>query len=431
MISRAVILGALLPNVAIAQGTRVDDAALVRGIEAFIAPLATRELSGTLLVARGSRIVYEKSFGFANHELGVPFTATTPTNVASLTKPLTIIITSRLAEARKLSVNDTVAKWLPEYVHGSKMTIAQLLNHSAGVAHRVLPSDPIEPKTTAEMVAAANASPLLFQPGERSVYSSGGFAILAAVLERVAGKSYDELLQEHVASPVGAHVIRHTSRRSFLPGRASAVIPVGESVMNAAPTDLSYLVGGGSVFTTPRDLFAVMNGLVEGAYGMAARVALVRNNGMHWNGVTSGYRAFADWQPTDSLTVILAANSHTGALDLLRNAIPRIAAGERLDPPAVPTFRGVPLTAAARSRLEGLYDTGGGSVQTVRFASPSLALFGDRALIAMDDFTFVSTADYARVVFAAGAAGAVSEIRWGAGTWTTTGADGPRFARKP
>jgi len=131
-----------LPVTLSGQGTHgIDDSELVRRIETYVAPLAAHELSGTLLVARGNRVLVERSFGFANYELRVPFTPATPTNVASITKPLTIIIVSRFAEAKRLSVNDTVSKWLPEYVHGSRMTITQLLNHRArlqGASHSLL-----------------------------------------------------------------------------------------------------------------------------------------------------------------------------------------------------------------------------------------------------------------------------------------------------
>ncbi len=310
------------------------------------------------------------------------------------------------------------------------MTIAQLLNHRAGVPHRVLPDEnQTEPKTTADMVQAANKVPLLFTPGEKSVYSSGGFAILAAVLERVSGKSYDALLQEHVAAPVGAHMIRHADRRELLAGRATPVIPIGNGVLNAPLSDLSFLVGGGSVYTTPRDLLAVMNGVVSGTYGHAAREALWRPDGLHWNGLTNGYRAFADWRASDSLVVIIEANAHTGAIDLLRGVIPRLADGERLPPAEVPPYKAVALSSAAQKRIAGDYDTGGGSISTLKFYSPSVALFGDRAMVALNDSTFYSTADYAKVVFVSGANGEVSELRWGSGTWATKGEEGPRFAR--
>ena len=410
---------------------RPSDDELVRRVESYVAPLAPHELSGTLLVARGGRVLVERSFGYANYELGVPFTPTTPTNVASINKPLTIIITTRLVEARRLSVDDTVSKWLPNYIYGSRMTVTQLLNHRAGVPHRLIPdAAQTEPKTADDMVRAANAMPLLFEPGSREMYSSGGYAILAAVLEHVTGKSYDALLQEMVAQPVGARTIRHTSSRELLPGRAMSAIPLGTTVLNAPLRDLSFLVGGGSVFTTPRDLFLVIRGVVNGVYGAAVRTALHDSSGMNWNGVTNGYRAFADWIPSDSLIVIFTGNTHTGAIDLLRRAIPQIAAGASLKPPEVPQVIPVSLSAPARARLEGNYDTGGGSVSAVKFISPAVVLFGDRALVPLNDSTLYSFADYARVSFTSNAAGKVEAIQWGAGTWGT-GELGPRFARLP
>ena len=168
---------------------------------------------------------------------------------------------------------------------------------------------------------------------------------------------------------------------------------MGTTVINAPLRDLSFLVGAGSVYTTPRDVFEVMQGLVRGTYGAIARGALVRPTGMTWNGVTNGFRAFADWRSSDSLSVLFFGNSHVGAIDLLRRDIPRIAAGERVQAPVAPTIVTVALSVAQRERLSGDYDTGGGSLSRVSFLSPSLMLFGDRALVATSDSTFFSTAD--------------------------------------
>src|SRR5690349_17838885 len=174
-----------LTSSAQARRPRLSDDEVVRRVNAYIAPLAEHELSGTLLVARGNRILLERAYGLANYELGVRFTPSNPTNIASITKPLTVIIAARLADDKKLSWGDTVSKWLPNYVYGSKMTIKQLIDHRSGVPHRLMSdAEETEPHTAQEMVEIANRVPLLFQPGTSESYSSGGYAILAAVLER-------------------------------------------------------------------------------------------------------------------------------------------------------------------------------------------------------------------------------------------------------
>jgi CubicO group peptidase (beta-lactamase class C family) len=331
-------------------------------------------------------------------------------------------------DAKRLSVTDTVARWLPEYVHGKRITVDQLLNHRAGVPHRLLADDAQEePRTTADMVQAANTMPLLFEPGSKSSYSSGGYSLLAAILERASGRSYDALLQELVARPVGATTIRHLDHRELLPGRATSVVPIGATLINAPLRDLSFLVGAGSVYTTPRDVFAVMQGLLRGTYGASARASLVRPTGLDWNGVTNGFRAFADWGANDSVSVLFFGNAHTGAIDLVRRAIPRIAAGAVIPPPVVPAVQPIALSERARERLAGNYDTGGGSASRITFMSPTVMLFGDRALLAMSDSTFFSTADYATVTFTGGTSNA-EVIQWGPGTWGN-GEQGPRFTR--
>jgi len=420
-----------LPLVAPAQTgqPRLSDAEVVRRVNDYVTPLANHELSGTLLVARGNRILIERSFGFANYELGVRFTPTTPTNVASITKPLTDIIAARLSDEKKLSWGDTVSKWLPNYVYGSKMTVTQLINHRAGVPHRLLPdSEQALPRTAQEMVEIANKVPLLFQPGDSESYSSGGYSILAAVLERAGKQTYDELLQHYVAIPVSAKTIRHVDNRTILPGRASSAIPTGSGVMNASLKDLSFLVGAGSVYTTPHDIFLVMRGLVNGAYGSSAREALLHPDGLRWNGVTNGFRAFAEWYPADSLTVIYFSNLHTGAIDLMRRAIPRIVAGDNMPAPVIPQIKAVALSSAAQQRLAGNYDVGGGQTSAITFASPSMILWGDRTLLARDDSTFFSLTDYATVRFPSDSTGAVSRVDWGPGTWAT-GDEHLRFPR--
>jgi len=408
---------------------RLSDAEVVRRVNEYVAPLAARELSGTLLVARGNRILVERSFGFANYELGVRFPPATPTNVASITKPLTDIIAARLSDEKKLSWSDTVSKWLPNYVYGSKMTVTQLINHRAGVPHRLLPdSNQSQPRTAQEMVTIANGVPLLFQPGDSTSYSSGGYSILAAVLERAAKQTYDEMLQHYVANPVSAKTIRHVDTRTILPGRASSAIPIGSGVMNASLRDLSFLVGAGSVYTTPHDIFLVMRGLVNGVYGATAREALMRPDGLHWNGVTNGFRAVADFYPTDSVTVIFFSNLYTGAIDLMRRDIPHVVAGENVRTPVIPRVTPVALSPAAQQRLVGYYDVGGGQKGELTFTSPSMIVWFDRPLLARDDSTFFSTTDYATVRFLSDSTGAVSRLDWGPGTWAT-GDEHLRFPR--
>ena len=96
-------------------------------------------------------------------------------------------------------------------------------------------------------------------------------------------------------------------------------------------------MGAGSLVSTPRDLARFLRGLVEGELGQTAKQQLARGRtSWSWNGRTSGFRAFVDYGGESGLTVIFAGNVVTGAVDLLREAVPRLVAGEEARPNSGP-----------------------------------------------------------------------------------------------
>jgi hypothetical protein len=177
-------------------------------------------------------------------------------------------------------------------------------------------------------------------------------------------------------------------------------------------------VGGGSIFSNPHDLFLIQRGIVNGAYGPKVREQLLRDNGFRWNGYTNGYRAFADYHAEHDLTVILTSNLFTGAGDLIRDAIPRIAAGEHVDLPTIPTVVAVPVDLRDQNQIEGPYRLGS-TDQPLRFHSPTLASLGDWMLVPIGEDRFFSPQDYATVQAVRDGAKVVA-LQWG---------EGPRFPR--
>ncbi|HET6700633.1 MAG TPA: serine hydrolase domain-containing protein [Gemmatimonadaceae bacterium] len=391
---------------------------LERRIDAYLAPLATSgDLSGTVLVARGDSVIYERAFGKLRFGEAAPNTPETPFAVASLTKPLTVIIAAALIDQGRLALGDPLSKWIPDFPQGDRITVEHLLRHRSGIPHRVTAeADEMVPHTAEDMVRFAAGRALAFEPGTSSLYSSAAYSVLARVLEIAGGKPYADLLEEIVLRPAGAAHTANADRPQS--GRPSGHFRYPGRVKSTS-RNLSFLVGAGSVYSTPRDIFAIMRRLTSGDYGATARTALVRQSGLRWNGITDGFRAFADWDSTTDVTVAFAGNLFTGAADLIRRDMPRVARGEQLDPPVVPTVSLRPIGAAARARLAGVrFDVN--PSQPLRFDSDSVALLGDWLLFVTSDSTFFSPQDYATVRVVVGANGEVEALQWG---------EGPRFAR--
>jgi len=271
---------------------------LEQRIDAYLEPYADiGHLSGRLLIARGDEVLYEKSFGSANHEHALPITAETRFCVGSINKPMTIVIAARLLEMEKLALSDKLSKFLFDFPRADEISVDDLLNHRSGIPHRVTePIDETRPQTAASIVELAAGKTLAFEPGSDSVYSSAGFSVLARVLELAGGKPYAELLAEHVLRPAGMAQTSDAGTRAIIEHRASSYVFDTDGLLNAAPADVSYLVGAGSVYSTPRDLLALQRALLAGKLGKLARETLVRESGdVSWNGLAHGFRAFADY----------------------------------------------------------------------------------------------------------------------------------------
>ncbi len=410
------LVAALLLAAGTAAGQTVPpfNPELARQITEYLRPLQEAgELSGTLMVARDRAVVYEQAFGMASYELAAPNTTSTRYCVASISKPLTMIVASRLIEQKKLAPSDTLDKWFPEFPRAKEITVEHLLRHRAGIPHRVTTdAEEAVPHTAAEMVVLASRKELLFPPGSQSAYSSAGYSVLARVLELASGKSYEELLEEFVLAPVRAVHTAHPSPRRLIPGRAPSHLRGARGPVPASLKDLSFLVGAGSIFSTPRDLFSILQALLTGTYGQEARQTLVREKGVSWNGITNGYRAFANYHLDVKLAVIFTGNLFTGAADLLRRDIPKMAAGEAVKAPQVPRVEPKPMSAALQKRYAGFYALRPGSQESLSFGGPDEVWLGDWRLIPTSDTTFFSPQDYGTVHMVIDKDGAAEALEW-------------------
>jgi len=383
-------------------------------IDAYVAPfVAAGHLSGSILVASGDAVVYERSFGLANRELEVPVGPATRFNVASLTKPMTQIVALRLFEEGALAADQPLARWIPDFPQADRITVGMLLRHEAGIAHRVTTAaEEALPQSAADLVELAKGHELLFEPGSKSAYSTAGYSVLARVLELAGKASYAELLAKYVFEPVGMDSSLHPEGGVLIPNRAGSYRFVGNGgLVNSPLKDYSYLVGGGSVFSTPRDLLRLMRGVQGGAFGETARANLVDEEGIDWNGRTDGYRSFADYHAASGVYVAFVGNTLTGAHDLLRRDLPLLAAGEAVEIPVVPRHQAVAVAPEVLAGYVGDYELRPGSVLSLAVEDGEVAISG-WLLLPTSESTFFSPQDYAEITVVTGADGRVERLDW-------------------
>jgi CubicO group peptidase (beta-lactamase class C family) len=270
----------------------------------------------------------------ADYELGVPNSGWSRFHIASVTKAFTAAAILLLEERGKLSLNDSVARYLPGYPNGDRIRIEHLLKHTAGIPN--LGSGPEWareerlPHTTEELVALFKDKPLDFEPGSQTRYSNSNYNLLTLIIEKLSGQSYESFLRDNIWTPLG---LRSTSDGSdmtrLVPNRATGTEPDGiRDVRLPRFIDWSGRKGSGSLITTAGDLDRFVDALFGGkllhsaslanilasAEGFAFGWARGERSGrkeMRSGGRSPGYNASVERYLDDGTTVIVLSNSYS------------------------------------------------------------------------------------------------------------------------
>ncbi|HEV7596275.1 MAG TPA: serine hydrolase domain-containing protein [Gemmatimonadaceae bacterium] len=181
--------------------TQIDSIVQARiGADAF---------SGVVLVARNGGVIYQRAVGMANRETRMPMKMDTKLQIASMTKLFTQIAIQQLAQEGRLSLTDTVGKWLPGYPNATvrrKVTVDQLLHHRSGIGsfwNKRFLAEHSNVRTTRDYMNLFENDSLLFEPGTNQAYSNGGYVLLGAIIERVTGEPYHAYVRHHILEPAG------------------------------------------------------------------------------------------------------------------------------------------------------------------------------------------------------------------------------------
>lgn len=248
---------------------------------------ANGQYSGTVLVAVGGRTVYQGAFGLADMERGVPNTDSTQFRIASATKPFTTLLVYQLVEAGKLSLDDRLSTWLPEFPaeKGGEITIEHLLSHRSGITGegRIPELEQIERFrwTRSDLLKEIADRELVFPPGTAYEYSNYGFVLLGMIIERAGGATYAEQLQERICGPAGMSRTREDDNDAIIPGRALGYhFDYFRGPLHAPYIDMTFAFGAGHLVSTVSDLHRFAQALEDPAVlPQRFRETFLRNRG--------------------------------------------------------------------------------------------------------------------------------------------------------
>jgi len=298
---------------------------------------AAADFAGVALVARGNSTIFEKPYGKADMSTGAENTPNTWFRVASVSKTFTGAAVAMLASRGKISLEDPLAKYLPDFPRADAITLHHLLLHRSGVGQVAGTDIATKCLSTVEMLERIARAPRQFEPGVDSSYSNEGFFLLAVVVEKVSGQLFDTFLQENVFRPLqmaSSGTLCSSTRPS---GLSRGHVPSSRGLTPLATGEVA-MMGAGSVYSTAQDLLTWMRSLRRGdllaissleyPYGWGKR-----NYGGHrlieQTGILAGFTAHIALYGDDETYAIVLSNVQSGMVQRLAADLHSLLFGDR------------------------------------------------------------------------------------------------------
>jgi len=221
-----------------------------------------KTFNGSVLVAKNGKVIYKKGFGFANMEWDIPNAPNTKHRLGSITKQFTGMLILQLAEEGKIDLQVPITKYLPDYpkASGDIITTHHLLTHTSGIPNYTsfpgfFKNDSRDPYTPTEFVKTFSEMDLEFAPGEQFSYSNSAYFLLGALIEKVSGKTYEQMLQEKIFSPLNMKDSGFDNHATILKNRATGYEKNKGALVNSRYLDMSIPYAAGSLYSTVENLY--------------------------------------------------------------------------------------------------------------------------------------------------------------------------------
>jgi CubicO group peptidase (beta-lactamase class C family) len=365
-------------------------------IDALFTRVFTNGAPGAaMLVAQNGTVLFKKGYGLADVAHGAAFTPETKSRIGSITKQFTASAILKLQEQGKLSVQDKLSKYFPDFPRGDEVTLRHLLTHTSGIrSYTDKPgfmdkvTSPIAPD---DLIKSFQNDAYDFDPGKKWHYDNSGYFLLGRIIEKVSGQSYGDFLRKTFFEPLGMTNTGVHRAGVALEHEALGYQFTGAAFTNALNWDMSWAGGAGALYSTVEDLFHWNEGVFGGkvlkeaslkdawtpvktednkdddsgnGYGYGWFIAHTRGaQEISHGGGLNGFSSIIMRLPRENFTVAILANALPGTPGAdpgqLAHLVTEISLGEKLGPR--PTRQVNPgVSPDAFDALVGRYDYGVG-----------------------------------------------------------------------
>ena len=316
-------------------------------IQAYI---KLNKFNGVALVTKNGNKVFEKAYGYSNKEKNILHTKENIFLIGSLSKSFTATIIMKLVEEKKLSLDDKVTKYLPEYTVASQVTIQHLLTHTAGIyeifRNPTYFKQAYDSKrfSSEEKMSFFNTQPLDFVPGTKFSYSNSGYILLGIIIEIITKDTYENALKKYILNPLKMNntgydykQLKHEKKKVIGYSYLSKTRQIETKLWNA-----DLLFSSGALYSSTADIYKFYKGLTSykllskenliqatnpfiGGYGYGWFIdSLANDRVINHGGNIDGFTSYLLFHPKNDICIILLNNITSSTLETIGNSIFKI-----------------------------------------------------------------------------------------------------------
>lgn len=294
--------------------------------------LQSAGFQGAVLVGRGKKIVFAKGYGFCDEKAAAPeefpIGINTTFEAGSVSKQMTAAAVMQLVQAGKLSVEDRLSRFFPDFEAGDKITVEMLLNMRSGLIDHINSADDFFPKNIYRRIEVKqlacepvdenivleylNNAPLLAEPDSTYFYCNTNYFLLARIIEQVSGMSFDKYMQKNIFDRCGMSrtnlEFQKTDTRGYdYKGRYFSIpasLALGCGDVNSSVTDLfkwNVLFTGGKV--VKKKTFRKMTNSESYGYGVYCHEGSIFHAG-----VTNVFNSYDGYYFDGKVSIIVLSN---------------------------------------------------------------------------------------------------------------------------
>lgn len=344
-------------------------------VDSYVSLLeSNNRVIGSLAISKNGKELYNRDFGQA----AIPklvHDQQTKYQIGSITKTYTAVLIFQLVEQGKVSLDDHLEKFFPDFPGAKEITISHMLNHKSGLGDYVRKkgkSGWLDKKVSEKQILAEiKRQGLIFKPGEKQEYSNSAYYLLALIAEKVFEKNYGVLIREQICEPLG---LKNTASILAAPENIYPPYDYQKNGKWTEATDFYFpnTKGAGDIVATPEDLLTfidalfnfkllkkesveLMKPLVEqkeyfgkGLMQIPLRKHLLLGHG----GDTHGTHSVLGYNEKDSVSLVLVINGERYTRNEMILGVLSILYEEPFE---LPSFKTVEVAAEELDRYTGTY----------------------------------------------------------------------------